>query len=619
MDGFININKPKDFTSHDVVSVLKRSFRGIKIGHGGTLDPDATGVLPICLGKGTKLQDYVMGQQKKYRAEIIFGYHSPTLDKDGDYFIYDENFTLDSDKLNEVLPDFIGEISQIPPMVSAIKKDGVALYKLAQRGIEIPRESRLITIYDIKVGEMKKAAPFPTVQLEITCSKGTYIRSLARDLGEALGTKAIIGELERVSTGAFNLENSYTMEEIAAMVKEGNYSFLLPLDSMLLDINAVTVKDMAEITGVLRGNYLSSVANLRVDETVKILDNAGCLLALAKVEDDLSIKPFKILYDKRKRKQQMQLWNDWSDINTEGKNTAVALGNFDGVHLGHKYLIEHMALMAEQKNLFSVVTAFAPHPRDFFNDTCHKYLQTKKDKIDHIANTGADALFLMPFNEDVAKLSPEEFIDDILVAQLHAKSVFVGYNFKFGNGAQGDIKLLQEYGAKKGIEISILDKITYNDNVVSSSEIKQHLAMGDVQMANKLLGYNFKVAGEVVHGQQLGRTIGFPTANIDFSQSILLPQTGIYTTWAKYKGKRHPSVTNIGVRPTVGENLNLTLEVHILDEDPEIYGENLEVTFLNHIRSEEKFPDLNTLKIKIAEDAAIAQEFFDKRGEKQQK
>ncbi|MEG2637955.1 MAG: tRNA pseudouridine(55) synthase TruB [Clostridiales bacterium] len=161
MDGFININKPKDFTSHDVVSVLKRSFRGIKIGHGGTLDPDATGVLPICLGKGTKLQDYVMGQQKKYRAEIIFGYHSPTLDKDGDYFIYDENFTLDSDKLNEVLPDFIGEISQIPPMVSAIKKDGVPLYKLAQRGIEIPLESRLITIYDIKVGEMKKQPLFP--------------------------------------------------------------------------------------------------------------------------------------------------------------------------------------------------------------------------------------------------------------------------------------------------------------------------------------------------------------------------------------------------------------------------------------------------------------------------
>ncbi|MDO4542266.1 MAG: tRNA pseudouridine(55) synthase TruB, partial [Bacillota bacterium] len=137
MDGFININKPKDFTSHDVLNVLKRSFRSTKIGHGGTLDPNATGVLVVCLGKATKLQDYIMGNTKTYVAEITFGWDSPTLDTDSDVQKVDPDFALDAAKLNTVLKDFVGPIQQVPPMVSAIKNNGVPLYKLAKKGISL--------------------------------------------------------------------------------------------------------------------------------------------------------------------------------------------------------------------------------------------------------------------------------------------------------------------------------------------------------------------------------------------------------------------------------------------------------------------------------------------------
>lgn len=612
MDGFININKPKDFTSHDVVNVIKRNFRGEKIGHGGTLDPAATGVLPICLGKATKLQSYVMGLTKVYCADIIFGYDSPTLDMDGEYEFIDPDFLLEEDKLSQVLQQFTGEISQIPPMVSAIKKDGVPLYKLAQKGVEIPREPREITIYSIVLLHMEKA-PLPKITVKITCSKGTYIRALARDIGEAMGTCAIVGTLQRVATGQFLLENSVSLEDVAAMAEKGDYSFIEPMETVLTELPKITLTDGKDIRRVLAGNPVKAA----IEQSQAVIGDAnGILYALGEKTDDDTVKPFKILYEKKKRKTPMAIWKSWEDVEIEGEKTAVALGDFDGVHLGHEYLMDYLVRTTEKENLKTVIVTFSPHPREYFCGEKHKYLQTKNDKIKHIEKTGADAVFFMPFDKDLAEMTPETFVRKILVEKLHTKKVLVGYNFKFGKDAQGDGAWLKEYGETCGIEVKILDKITYDGEGISSSVIKKYLSEGNINKVNGMLGYAYQCHGEVVYGNQLGRTIGFPTANVAVSDKVLLPANGIYITWAKYGGKRHPSVTNVGNRPTIGKDLAVTVEVHILDDAPNLYGKDLEVTFLTAIRKEEAFESLEALKIKIAEDAALAQSFFSRRGEK---
>ncbi|MDO4542628.1 MAG: bifunctional riboflavin kinase/FAD synthetase, partial [Bacillota bacterium] len=453
----------------------------------------------------------------------------------------------------------------------------------------------------------------PKVTLEVVCSKGTYIRSLARDIGSSLGTKAIISQLNRTAAGEFRIEDSYKMEEVAAMVEKADTSFIQPMEMALKNMPGVTTEDIFENVEVLQGKAIFPAHSLAVGETLKITDFNGYLLALGKVLADKSIKPSKVLYEPRKRLQPMAIWSE-TGKDKPGKTTAVALGNFDGVHLGHRYLLEHLALDAERRGLTSVALTFIPHPSEVFNGG-HKYLQTVAEKIIHIEKTGVDALLNLSFDKELGAMSAEDFVEKILLQGLNTKVVYVGYNFKFGcDGKDGS--WLKENAEVYGIDVKIMDEVTYNGSKVSSSLIKEKLAAGDIRSANGLLGYCFSIAGEVIYGQQIGRTIGFPTANVQHPESVILPGAGIYITWAKYRGRRHPSVTNVGYRPTIGDNLEANIEVHILDENSNIYGENVEVTFLKRIRGEEKFPDLQALEAKIREDANIAAGYFAARDHK---
>lgn len=613
MDGFININKPKNFTSHDVLNVLKRSFRGTKIGHAGTLDPAATGVLPVCIGKATKLQDYIMGAKKTYEAVIVFGCDSPTLDRDGDVTVTDPTFSLNVEALNLAVKGLTGEIQQIPPMVSAIKKDGIPLYKLAHKGQSIELAPRRVTIDHFEICEIREKAPCPSIRAKITCSKGTYIRSLARDLGQALGTHAIVERLCRLKTGAFALEDSYTLEDVDAMVHAGDYSFLLPMEMAVEHLPQIGFSDMEDIQNILAGNAIKIENRLNTGDTYSLRDQDGSLLALAKREEH-GLKPFKILYSPRSRHKEMTIWHGLASVENPPGKSAVALGKFDGVHCGHRYLIEHMALEAEKRGLYSVVTFFHPHPIEFFRPQSHKYLQTDKDKLQRISSLGPDASLILTFDEILAEMSPREFAEDVLLRCLHTKSLWVGYNFHFGKNALGDVKWLREFGERHGMDVHVVDKITYHGEAVSSSTIKEYLSHGALEKANHLLGYAYHCSGEVIYGNQIGRTIGFPTANVDVSSSLFLPSPGIYITWISYDGKRHPSVTNIGHRPTIGDNLELTVEVHILDDSTDLYGKIVEVAFLTRLRGEKKFDGLDALKAQIALDKEKAEEYFARRG-----
>ena len=229
MDGLINILKPPGMTSSDVVVWLRKTLQTKKIGHTGTLDPGAVGVLPLCVGKGTRLAEYITEQGKAYLAEITFGIVTDTQDSFGQV-IREECPLLSRSEAEEVLSKLTGRITQIPPMFSAVRQDGKHLYEYARQGVTLERKSREVFIYKL---ELKKwyDEEFPRALLYVECSKGTYIRTLCQDIGEALGCGAVMSYLLRVRSGPFEIQESWTLEEVEAAVRESTAPFLLPLSA----------------------------------------------------------------------------------------------------------------------------------------------------------------------------------------------------------------------------------------------------------------------------------------------------------------------------------------------------------------------------------------------------
>lgn len=258
MDGILNINKPVGMTSFDVVREIKHIVKIKKVGHTGTLDPEASGVLPICIGKATKLVDYIMNDYKIYRAELMLGITTDTYDREGKVIKNSQVNSKDSE-INEVIKNFQGDIEQIPPMYSALKVNGQRLYSLARQGIEIERKPRNISIYNISILDIK----IPKVTFEVKCSKGTYIRSLCNDIGAKLKCGGTMWNLQRIQTGNFNINDSVSLNEINT---ENVNKYLIPMDKALesypsvcidekyekLLLNGVPIKDFALIENMQR-------------------------------------------------------------------------------------------------------------------------------------------------------------------------------------------------------------------------------------------------------------------------------------------------------------------------------------------------------------------------------
>ncbi len=241
MDGVIVINKPTGQTSHNLVGFTRRLLNIKKVGHTGTLDPDASGVLPVCIGRGTKAADMLTASDKAYRAQFILGMTTDTLDASGE-ILTEQPVCVTEEQIKETINEFIGEIFQIPPMFSAIKKDGKKLYELAREGITIEREKRKVTIFDIKICEidMENYA----ITIEVFCSKGTYIRTLCEDIGMKLGCGAYMNTLVRTKSANFTLEESYTPEELLEMKQEGTLEkAIIPVDKLFSDYDKVVLDE----------------------------------------------------------------------------------------------------------------------------------------------------------------------------------------------------------------------------------------------------------------------------------------------------------------------------------------------------------------------------------------
>lgn len=301
MDGVINIYKEKGFTSHDVVAVVRKTINQKKVGHTGTLDPDAEGVLPICLGKGTKLADYIMADKKGYRAEVTLGVTTTTEDSSGEVLEV-KPVDFNEEKIKEAVYSFIGEYEQVPPMYSAIKVNGKKLYELAREGKEIERKSRKIKIYDIKILEF---IPPNKIVIDVICSKGTYIRTLCSDIGKKLGCGGNMSYLLRTMSGRFNIDTAIKLDELKTIVEKGNIDdILITIDDVLCNYKKVKISPKATKLlhngGKIYEYFFDGKYDIKKGEEVLVYDAEGIFIGIFQYNYDKSkemycVKPVKIL------------------------------------------------------------------------------------------------------------------------------------------------------------------------------------------------------------------------------------------------------------------------------------------------------------------------------------
>lgn len=295
-------------------------------------------------------------------------------------------------------------------------------------------------------------------------------------------------------------------------------------------------------------------------------------------------------------------------------STVLTIGNFDGVHLGHRALLDELKGKARELGLPATVLTFEPHPRELFApDQAPARLSSLRDKIELLAEAGIDRVHVCRFDRKLAGLTADEFIDRILVRGLAVKHLIIGDDFRFGKARGGDFPLLQRAGAERGFVVEAMHTVSCDDVRVSSSAVREALATGNIERAEALLGRPFVIAGRVMGGRRIGRSIGFPTANIQVRRKRL-PLSGVFAVTVLGLGdKALPGAANIGVRPTLAEGLQPVLEVHLLDFDGDIYGRHVDVNFLHKLRDEAKFDSLDALKQQIARDVADIRAYFAKQ------
>ena len=304
------------------------------------------------------------------------------------------------------------------------------------------------------------------------------------------------------------------------------------------------------------------------------------------------------------------------NLNTKVKNQLfhLAVGNFDGVHLGHNKIISSLIIKAKNENKPSAILSFHPHPRQFFSKTldCYKIISEEK-KQNLLSDLGIDYYFCLKFDKSVSELSPSEFIINVLVNQLKVNKLVVGYDFRFGKNREGDIKLLEDYSKIHGFLLEVINPIKSDKSkeIYSSTSIRDFIKHGKMEEAKMMLGRSWTMEGEVIHGDKRASKMNFPTANILPHQEIY-PLKGVYAVSVILNNNKFAGIANFGERPTIEGN-KLLLEVHLFDFNKDIYGNYLTVEFLTFIRKEKKFNSFDILAEQIKNDIQVAREYHLKK------
>ena len=291
---------------------------------------------------------------------------------------------------------------------------------------------------------------------------------------------------------------------------------------------------------------------------------------------------------------------------------VLALGNFDGVHRGHRKILDRVSRVATERSATSVVMTFDPHPpRVVRPDKAPPLLMTKAQKLEAIADAGVQGAAIVRFTPALSHWEPETFVRTVLVEWLHVAEVWVGANFLFGHDRAGNFSMLRVLGARYGFKAEKIDPVRYKDFVVSSTRIRRLVSEGRVDEAGALLGHEYAIDGTVIRGDERGRTLGFPTANL-CTENELLPPHGVYATTTRIGQIVHPSVTNVGTRPTVDASGRTVVETHIFNLDRDLYGESIRVGFVQRLRDERAFESLDLLRAQIDADCQRARVLFNR-------
>lgn len=309
----------------------------------------------------------------------------------------------------------------------------------------------------------------------------------------------------------------------------------------------------------------------------------------------------------------MKIFNSIQEFRSDSK-TVVTLGTFDGVHKGHKSILEKLITSSKNSGCESVVLTFFPHPRMVLQQNSDiKLLNTIDEKAHLLEEYGVDNLIIHPFDHAFSRLTAEEFVKDILVDKLNIFKIIIGHDHRFGRNRTATIDDLIVYGKEYGFEVEQISALEINEVSVSSTKIRNALNSGMLETANKFLGYPYFLTGTVVKGKQLGRTIGFPTANISIKEDYkLIPVQGVYVVSADVEGRNIFGMMNIGTNPTVG-GVSQSIEVHFFDFTEDIYDKEVRVNVHYRIRDEIKFPSLDDLKKQLAEDQKISLEYINNK------
>ena len=302
----------------------------------------------------------------------------------------------------------------------------------------------------------------------------------------------------------------------------------------------------------------------------------------------------------------MMVFNDIAQVRNI-PNAVVTIGTFDGVHIGHQAIFRKMRELAETIDGQTVVVTFSPHPRQVLNiDSSNlRFICTEEEKLKRIEQFGIDNVVIIRFTKEFARTPSEDFIKNFIIERIKPSYIVVGYDHHFGKNRMGDFDQLTQLGQQFNFKVERVEAQDVDEVAVSSTKIRHALAIGDVATANRLLGYPYSVTAEVVRGNMIGRTIGFPTANLELPKEYrLINNAGVYTCLVDLNGTTYKAMANIGKRPTIGDrdDDNFIIEVNIFDFDQDIYGQHITVRFLDRIRSEVKFNGLEELKTQLNQD-----------------
>jgi len=293
------------------------------------------------------------------------------------------------------------------------------------------------------------------------------------------------------------------------------------------------------------------------------------------------------------------------------KNCGIGLGNFDGLHRGHMALINTLLNECRIHDLSSVVYTFKKHPENILRKKLFTPLiMTMEHKIRYLDKVGIETLYLQEFDEEFSRMSAEDFVKKILVEKMRIKLAVVGFNYRFGYMCRGDSELLKKLGKKYGYRVIVIPPVKVRGEIVSSTLIRQYIMKGKMEKAFDLLGRNFSVPGKVMTGRKIGRTMGFPTANLIPEKYLVMPASGVYITRTLYQNQWYNSVTNVGICPTLKKEKEITLETHMIGFDGELYGKDIEVFFIKKLRNEKQFDNKEDLMNQIKVDIEEANKFF---------